>query len=405
MTAMPQVHAADAPAFNLALVRTRYDAAILYLVGALMVIGVVMVYSASISPDAPPLDWSTWWRSPLKQCAFAAVGFAVMLLASQIPHRVFAWERSGDGLFLGVLLGVTAAALLALQVPSLSVGGGGARRALPLGVLGLTFQPAEFAKVLLIVWTSALLTRPGVDSRSLTRTFLPALASAGLLIGLTGLEDFGTAALMGVVLMSLLLCGGVRWTHLVGLAALGAAAGAYLVYDKPYRLERIHTFFADAPDAANEGYQVTQSLYAIGSGGLWGVGLGQGVQKFDYLPQADNDFIYAIVCEELGIVGGLVIVALFLALLWRGARIAHCAEDAFGRLLAIGFTLLICLQAAFNLAVVTDSIPTKGISLPFVSAGGSGVLFLGMAAGMLAAIGRPSQLRERDSQSRIANSE
>ncbi len=379
--------------FDLTQVRTRYDAAVLYLVGALMTLGVVMVYSASASPDGPPLDWDTWWRSPLRQCLFAAMGFAVMLIASQIPHRVLAWERRADGAFLLTLVMLNAAALLALQAPGLSVSGGGARRALPTGLMGLTFQPAEVAKVLLIIWIAALYTRPGVSPQSLLRTFIPAIASAGLLIGLTGLEDFGTAALMGVVLMSMMICAGARWSHLLGLALLGLAAGAALVFDKQYRLERIRTFFSEAPDPSAGGYQVLQSLIAIGSGGWQGAGLGQGVQKYDYLPQADNDFIFAIVCEELGVIGGLGVIALFLGLLWRGGRIAACASDTFGRLLAIGITLLICVQAAFNLAVVTNSIPTKGISLPFVSAGGSGVLFLGLAAGVLASIGRPTPLR------------
>jgi cell division protein FtsW len=172
----------------------------------------------------------------------------------------------------------------------------------------------------------------------------------------------------------------------VGLG--GLAAGALLIAIKPYRWERLVAFFTGNADPSRGGYQITQSLIAIGAGGWWGRGLGAGVQKYDYLPHDENDFIFSIICEELGVAGGLAIIALFLLLLWRGFSIARRASDPFGRLLATGLTLMICLQAAFNIAVVTHIVPTKGISLPYVSAGGSGVLFLGIAAGLIAAVGR-----------------
>ena len=217
---------------------------------------------------------------------------------------------------------------------------------------------------------------------------MPAVLSAGLLVGLTGIEDYGTAAVMGLVMLALLFAGRARWKHLglIGLVAL--AGGTALVLVKHHRIERIQSFFSKVPDTTGAGYQINQALLAIGSGGWYGRGLGAGVQKYGYLPQDNNDFILAIICEELGVVGGIVVVTLFLVLLWRGWRIAVNAPDGFGRLLALGLTLTICLQAAMNVGVVTKSIPTKGISLPFVSAGGSGVVFLGLAAGLLAAVGR-----------------
>ncbi|HMQ16270.1 MAG TPA: FtsW/RodA/SpoVE family cell cycle protein, partial [Phycisphaerae bacterium] len=248
-------------------------------------------------------------------------------------------------------------------------------------------QPSELAKPALIVWLAALLTRPRARVGHVAHGYLPALGSAGLLIGLTVIEDFGTAALMGVVAMAMLFWAGARWLHLGVTALVGVVASLALVLIEPYRWQRIITFFSANPDPQREGYQVNQALIAIGSGGWLGRGLGAGVQKYDYLPQDNNDFIMAIVCEELGIVGGLAVIALFLLLLWRGWLISRRAPDAFGRLLAAGLTLTICLQAAFNIGVVTNSIPTKGISLPFVSAGGSGLLFLGVAAGLLAAVG------------------
>jgi cell division protein FtsW len=233
---------------------------------------------------------------------------------------------------------------------------------------------------------------PG-DIRDFRTGFLPAVLSSSLLIGLTALEDFGTAALMGVVMLAMLCAARARWTHLGLTGVLALAAGVGLILIKPHRIGRIVTWWSETPDPSGAGYQIHQAMLAIGSGGWWGRGIGAGVQKYGYLPQDNNDFILAIICEELGIVGGIAVVALFLVLLWRGWRLSVGATDRFGQLLAFGLTLMICLQAAFNVGVVTNSVPTKGISLPFVSAGGSGVVFLGLAAGLLASVGRTTGLR------------
>jgi cell division protein FtsW len=365
-----------------------FDPLIVFLVGVLLAMGAVMVQSASIKLEGEPFDWRAWWSGPLKQTVFAAVGLLAMLFAAHLDYRLFAWDRPRDGWWSGSLMLLSTVLLIAVLF--VGVERGGAQRAIILssGALPLSFQPSELAKVALVLWLAALLTRPWIDVRDLWRGYLPAILSIAVVIALTGKEDFGTAALMGVVAMLMLLLGGARWLHLLGTALVGAAGAVVLVLAEPYRVRRILTFFAESPDASAEGYQVTQSLIAIGSGGWWGEGLGAGVQKYDYLPQANNDFIFAILCEELGIVGGLAVVAVFLMLLARGAWLARKAGDPFGRLLASGVTLMICLQAAFNIAVVTDSVPTKGISLPFVSAGGSGAIFLSLAAGLLASVGR-----------------
>jgi cell division protein FtsW len=400
-----------------------YDPAVIFIAGALMALGVAMVYSASVTVDGPGFNWREWWNSPLKQCVFAFVGFLVMLVAAHVDYRVLAWQRPGAAWRAGVLLVLALVLLVGVFVPGIGHESLGARRAILLfrGPPAIQFQPAELAKVILVIWLAALLTRPvqvgGQDAhptrvahptrfahrspvprghiRHFRSGFVPAVVSAGALIGLTGIEDYGTAALMGVVMLILLFVARARWTHLGLLGLCAAAAGVALVIIKPHRIERIRTFLAEAPDPMGAGYQINQALLAIGSGGWTGRGLGAGLQKYGYLPQDNNDFILAIICEELGIVGGIVVVALFLALLWRGWQIARHASDPFGRLLAIGLTLTICLQAAMNVGVVTNSIPTKGISLPFVSAGGSGVVFLGLAAGLLAAVGRTFTLRTK----------
>ncbi len=366
------------------------DGWVVFVVGTLMLLGAVMVLSASVGLEGTQLDLRRWWTTPLRQTVFAVVGFVAMIVASRLDYRLLAWPARGRNYLSVGLYALALAALVAVLVPGIGSESLGAQRSIYVlrGALPLSFQPSELAKLTLVIWLAGMLSRPGINLRSLRHGFLPVLLGSTILIGLTGLEDYGTAALMGATTLFMLFAAGARFAHLLGLVGLGLAGGFGLLILKPYRLQRLATFFSDQPDPAGAGYQVTQSLIAIASGGWWGRGLGAGVQKYGYLPQDNNDFVFAIVCEELGIIGGLVVVALFLILLARGGWIAIRALDPMGRLLATGMTLMICLQAAFNIAVVTDSVPTKGISLPFVSAGGSGVLFLGTAAGLLAGTGR-----------------
>lgn len=384
-----------------------FDRGMILLVGVLMTFGVAIVYSASVTLAGEPLNLRHWWNTPLRQSVFAVIGFVMMIMVAMLDYRVLAWQRPHQIWRSGFLAVLAAGLLIAVLIPGVGSEVLGAKRSIVLfRGAGLGFQPSEFAKVVLVIWLAALLSGPGIaaaDPRRIARgagiqpgsrsaishgRVLLAIVTAGILIGLTGIEDFGTAALMGVVMMLMLYLARAPWRYLITLVLLGGAAAAGLVLMKPYRLQRIMTFMAETPDPMGEGYQVTQALIAIGSGGWWGRGLGGGIQKYGYLPQDNNDFVLAIVCEELGVVGGIAICVLFLLLLLRGWWISSRCGDDFGRLLAAGLTLTICIQAAFNIGVVTDSIPTKGISLPFVSAGGSGVLFLGVAAGLLASVAR-----------------
>lgn len=380
-TSMPRIETQNA---------LRCDGLVLFVVGALMTLGAVMVYSASASLTDSDLNWRHWHQTSLRQSVFALFGFFAMAWVARLDYRLWAWERRGDGWWSGTLFVLAFLLLLAMLIPGIGESRLGARRALVVlrSPISLSFQPAEFAKVVMVIWMAAVLTQPGRDIKAFKHGFLPVLIGAGLLAGLTGIEDFGTAALMGVIMFAMLALAGAHWLHLTGFGLTGFLAGLGLLMLKPYRWERIQAWWSGDIDPSGSGYQVTQSLIAIGGGGWWGRGLGNGVQKYGYLPQDNNDFIFSIVCEELGVVGGLVVIGLFLFLLWRGWRISRQALDPFGRLLAAGITLMLCLQAAFNVGVVTNAVPTKGISLPFVSAGGSGVLFLGVAAGLLASVGR-----------------
>ncbi len=405
-----------------------YDPVIVLIAGILMALGVAMVCSASATVQGTPFDLSRWWDTPLRQGVFALAGFLMMMFAAHLNYRSLGWNQAGGWWTPTLLILATVVLLGVVLVPGVGREVLGARRAIYVPGLAFGFQPSEIAKVALVIWTASLLSRPAsrrpaerkmrtidvplklrhapppmtseprkpephedidrVDPRDLFRCFLPVLVSGLAVIGLTAVEDFGTAALMGVVLFFMLFAAGARLTHLGGLMLLGVVGAIGLVIIEPYRIARITTFLNHDPDPQGAGYQINQALLAIGSGGWWGRGLGNGVQKYGYLPQDNNDFILAIICEELGVAGGIFVAVMFLLLLTRGWVLSSRATDRFGKLLALGITLTICLQAAFNIGVVTDSVPTKGISLPFVSAGGSGVLFLGAAAGLLASIGR-----------------
>ncbi len=406
--------------------RSLYDSPLVFVAGLLMTLGVAMVYSASVTVQGSAFDWDHWWNTPLRQAVFAIAGFVVMVAAAHVDYRMFAWHKRHDGWRAGLLWLLVFGLLVAVLVPGIGRQALGARRAIVIPGLAFGFQPSELAKVILVVWLAALLSRPAAtaarsrrypllrqrdadhapswwsglrrgrgaeatpyhDIRDFRTGYAPAVLSCAALIGLTAIEDFGTAALMGAVMIALLLVAGARWMHLGLTGLLAAVAGAALILVKPHRVQRIVTWWSEAPDAADAGYQINQAMLAIGSGGWWGRGLGAGVRKYGYLPQDHNDFILAIICEELGVIGGLVVIGLFMVFVIRGWRLARGAPDRFGQLLAVGLTLMIGLQAAFNIGVVTNSVPTKGISLPFVSAGGSGVIFLGLAAGLLASVAR-----------------
>ncbi|MBN2447790.1 MAG: FtsW/RodA/SpoVE family cell cycle protein [Phycisphaerae bacterium] len=419
-----------------------YDGPIVFLVGLLMMIGAAMVVSSSVSLQRAAWNWNDLLQPPMRQCLFAIAGLVALFVGAHIDYRVLAWREDHDGWKPVALWLVAFGLLVAMYTPGIGHSGGGALRGVTVIPGVLTFQPGEVAKLVLVVYMAALLTSPVFDLSRFWRGFMFLVASAGLVIGLIAKEDFGTGALLAVIMVVMLVVARAKWRHLAFLVLLGVAATAAFILNwligpprwaalplmaapiavlgvvrllrrvswsqlgvvamlavsamagfemyKEYRVQRIETWVFGTPDPQGDGYQINQAMLAIGSGGWWGRGLGAGVQKYGFLPQANNDFILAIICEELGIAGGLAIVTLFVLLLARGWWLSRRAGDAFGKLLALGLTITITLQAAFNVGVVTNSVPTKGISLPFVSAGGSGVLFLGLAAGLLASVRRGS---------------
>ena len=378
---------------------TGLDEALIIVATALMMIGVVMVASTSISLDH---SWfgAGFWGSPFcRHLAFALAGFALMLLTSRFAPQVLAspvW-RGRTAVFVFIL---AMAGLAAALIPGLADPQHGSHRWIRLGpkAMAIRYQPSELTKVAMVWFIAWLFTRLGADPRSFRRSFLPAAVAIGGCVLLVGSQDFGTAALLGVVGLAMLLVAGCRPRHILALAVIGAGAMSVLLLAFPYRLARITAFLDYGSDPQGHGYQAIQSLTSIASGGWFGQGLGAGVQKFGYLPAGQSDFIFSVICEEMGVLGGFLVIGLFGALIWLGLRISRAASSRFERLLAFGLMAIIGLQATMNIAVATVVAPTKGISLPLLSAGGSGLLTVCLAIGLLAAMAR-------NGERRIANEE
>jgi cell division protein FtsW len=367
--------------------------AILAIAIGLMGIGAMMTYSAGATLEGAILGWPLWEYPAGRQMVFIVAGLLTMLLTSRIPFRI--WTAGRGMLVLGALI-VSLFALALVYVPGIGLEVNNARRWVRLGPesLGLRFQPSELVKIILPIFLSVWIASR-VDIRRFWTGLLPLTILLGTALAAIGLEDFGTAALLAAVSGALLLVGGARWWQLIMVSIPGVAAFGYLLVAQPYRIERLTTFMNIWADPRGEGYQAVQSLFTISAGGWWGRGLGAGYVK-SYLPEARTDFIFAVICEELGIIGAIVIVGLLIALMWQGLKVYRLCDDPTGKLIALGITLTLGLQAAMNIAVVTVSVPTKGISLPLVSAGGSGAIFLGALVGVLANVARCSDRSAAD---------
>jgi cell division protein FtsW len=354
----------------------------------LMGIGAVMTFSASTSIDHPPVVWPIWQHDAIRQLTFVTAGLFAMLVVSRVPYMIWSVGRGYGALFL--LVGSLAICGLVL-VPGLGVEVNGAVRWLRIPGTGFRFQPSELVKGALPIFLANWVVYR-VDIRCFWRGLLPIVMIIGVCVGGIGLEDFGTAALLAGVSGCLLLVAGARIWHLLLMVLPAIPAFGYLLMSRSHRMERLLIYRDPFQDPAGKGYQVIQSLCTIVSGGWWGRGLGNGFGK-GYLPEARNDFIFAVICEELGVVGAAAVIALLITLMWLGRRVVVKSSDPVGRLLALGIILTLGFQAAMNIAVVTASVPTKGIALPLVSAGGSGAIFLGALVGVLANVARRTSLQ------------
>ena len=345
----------------------------------LALFGVVMVYSASAV--MAQRDNGSEFHYVIKQAVWTCLGFILMLALMQVDYK-----RLKESRVVFALLTITVVLLAGVfAFPPTN----GAHRWIKLPMFSI--QPSELAKLSLIVFLAYFLERRAGEEGHFLTTFIPCTFVAGFLAALVVLEpDLGTAIMLGVILVVMTYTAGARLKHL-GLAAVPAlmAVTALLVF-VPVRARRLSVFLDPWADPQGSGFQVVQSLIAIGSGGSNGLGFAQGKQKMLFLPFAHSDFIFAVIGEELGLVGALAVIAVFGLFLWRGIRTALLAPDRFGLLLSLGLVTAIVAQALFNISVVLSLVPTKGIPLPFISYGGSSLLPTLAAAGILMNISQQS---------------
>ena len=347
----------------------------------LALVGLVMVFSASAVVAGNRFHDS--WYYLKRQLVWLAFGLVLLQVASRVDY--IWWKRLALP-----LLGLIIVLLLVVLIPSIGVAGHGARRWIPLGPISI--QPAEMAKLVGVIYLAAYLAKKEDRLQHFSTGLLPALLVIGVLSGLILLEpDLGTVVVLGLVTGGLLFVGGACLSHLSTLALSAVPIGLVLVLTSGYRRQRLMAFLEPWRDASDTGFQITQSFLAFGSGGLFGVGLGEGKQKLFFLPEAHTDFVLALVGEELGFVGTVIIVLFFALFVLRGFQISTRARIPFGRYLGIGITMLIGIQALINACVVTGLLPTKGLTLPFVSYGGSSLVICLMGVGILLNISRDRQ--------------
>lgn len=344
----------------------------------LLATGLVMVYSASAVIATRQYADSLFFLK--KQIVWVLLGAGAIWFFAKIEFR-----RLEN--FVIPMVGLALIGLILVLIPGVGAEINGSRRWIRLGPI--TAQPSEFARLALVVYLACYLANRQERMGSFIHGLLPPILIVGLMLSLILAEpDLGTAAVMGLVAGFMFFIGGARWRHVLGILAVCGPVLYALIMKFQYRRQRLSAFLDPWKDPTDSGFQIIQSFIAFGGGGPIGVGLGEGRQKLFFLPYPHTDFIYAVIGEELGLIGCVGILAMFAVLAWRGFVIANRAPDGFGRFLALGLTLMIVVQAEVNMAVVTGLLPTKGLTLPFMSYGGSSLLMSCVAIGMLLSITR-----------------
>jgi len=361
---------------DMALGWRRIDPLILGITVALSLGGLVMVFSASGVVAEMKYADSTYYLQ--RQIVWMILGFGVLFAGSHFDYRQ--WKQWVPWIVAACLGGL----LLVLAVgPQIN----GARRWLTFGFFSV--QPAEMVKLAVVLYLAAFLANPNRRITDWRRGFLPPVAVVGGLCAFIVVEpDLGSIVVIGSVFVCMMYVAGARLQHLAYLGLSMLLGGFVLIVTSPERWERLTTFLNPFQDRQGAGYQLVQSLLALENGGIFGVGLGQGKQKLLYLPEGHTDFVLALLGEELGLIGTLGVLALFAILVFKGFRVAALAPDMFGRFLALGITMLLAIQAMINAGVVSGMLPTKGLTLPLVSYGGSSLLTTMLAIGILLNIAR-----------------
>ncbi len=359
--------------------RMPYDEGVLLIVLVLVGFGLVMVGSASghISQELYGSNTDIFTR----QLIAVLIGLVILHLGMTTDYRLYQHPAIICSLFVG--------SILLLVIPLVGPGGAGVRRWISLGPIN--FQPSELAKLVIVLFSAYYLVRYRESIPSI-KGLLPylGLLALPLVLILSG-PDLGTAASIAVTAGLLLYLGGAPLKYLLGLVLAGLPLLFFLVLNVEYRRNRLLAFLDPSQDPYGIGYQVRQSLIAVGSGGLTGQGFANGKQKLSFLPESHTDFIFAVVGEELGLLGCVSLLVLFALLFWRGVRIALRADTPFGSYLAMGIVCMVVLQGLINMSVVVSLVPTKGIPLPFISVGGSSMLVMMAGVGILLNISRRCQ--------------
>ena len=363
----------------------RVDPVLLTVSLVLVGIGILMVYSAGHVLSAK--QYGTSYHYLKMQGIACFIGIVGMVVCTYIPFRFFE-KYSTLLLFLSVVLLV----LVFTPLGSSVRGAEGGRFNRWIAVGGMQFQPVEFAKIALIIHMAHFLARNPEKIKSLFNGVMPNVLIIGLMFGLVAMQpDFGSAVLLAATACCLLFIGGIRVSHTLLLTGIGIALIAGFIISDPYRMTRVTDYWASVQSPNTAGYQLGRSLNALAWGGLYGVGIDGSAAKIDYLPYPHTDFIFAVLGEEFGFIGTTVVVLLFMIFLWRGISIARRTDDRFGAIFATGLTIIIALQAFINIGVVTGLLPTKGITLPFLSYGGSSLVISLGCVGILLNISRSSK--------------
>jgi cell division protein FtsW len=358
--------------------RAQSDKTLIFVTLALLVIGVVMIYSASAVLAGRQYGDSFFFIK--RQLLWAMIGLVAMVVMSRVPYPI--WQGAALPLVFGAVV-----LLVLVLIPGFGVEVNGSRRWLHLGPF--TLQPSELARLAAVIYLSRYLVKKRDRLDDFFRDFLPPMIVIGAMLALImGESDLGTAAVMGMVTGLMLFIGGARWRHLWGMGLLAAPVLYAMIMKIGYRRQRMMAFLDPWRDPTDTGFQMIQSFLALGGGGPVGMGLGEGRQKLFFLPYPHTDFIFAVIGEELGLLGTVTVLILFGILAWRGVAISLRVPDPFGRHLAFGLTMMIIVQALINMAVVTGLLPTKGLTLPFLSYGGSSLLANMIAIGILWNISR-----------------
>jgi cell division protein FtsW len=351
----------------------RPDILILVIALILVTIGTAMIYSSSSILAMERFKDAQFFLK--KQIFFVVIGMGVMVLLTKLDYH-YLKKLAYPGVILSIIL------LLLIFIPPLGIRAGGARRWLNLGFF--SFQVTELVKICIVLFLAHFLTRKVNYLKSFSRGMLIPLLVTFFVIVLIALQpDFGATIMIAMILMLMLFLAGCRIRHLAGLTALLIPAAVWMIMFRSYRIDRLKVFLNPWNDPSNKGFQIIQSLLSFGSGGAFGVGIGDGMQKLFYLPEPHTDFILSVIAEESGFVGVAVVIFLFVVLILRGFMVAFRAPDLFGTLLAAGLTMVLAMGAFINIAGVMGLIPLKGLTLPFLSYGGTSLVMSLVAVGIL----------------------